>query len=169
MIKYPIVYNPIVEYYNKIESGEIVVGFKVKRIYKKLVDDIVSPIGEFEYSPERANHAIEFIENFCKHSKGKWGGKPIELELWQKAFIAAAFGFVHKIDGTRKYREVLLVVARKNGKSTIASGIGLYLQVADGEPGAEVYAVATKKDQAKLVWIDAKRMVTKSPALEEKN
>lgn len=168
MIKYPIAYNPIIEYYNKIDSGEIVVGFKVKRIYKKLVDDIVSPIGEFEYSPERANHAIEFIENFCKHSKGKWGGKPIELELWQKAFIAAAFGFVHKIDGTRKYREVLLVVARKNGKSTIASGIGLYLQVADGEPGAEVYAVATKKDQAKLVWIDAKRMVTKSPALRKR-
>ena len=168
MIKYPIAYNPIVEYFEKIESGEIVVGFKVKRIYKKLVDDIVSPIGEFEYSPERANHAIEFIENFCKHSKGKWGGKPIELELWQKAFIAAAFGFVHKIDGTRKYREVLLVVARKNGKSTIASGIGLYLQVADGEPGAEVYAVATKKDQAKLVWIDAKRMVTKSPALRKR-
>lgn len=168
MIKYPIAYNPIIEYYNKIDSGEIVAGFKVKRIYKKLVDDIVSPIGEFEYSPERANHAIEFIENFCKHSKGKWGGKPIKLELWQKAFIAAAFGFVHKIDGTRKYREVLLVVARKNGKSTIASGIGLYLQVADGEPGAEVYAVATKKDQAKLVWIDAKRMVTKSPALRKR-
>lgn len=168
MIKYPIVYNPIVEYFEKIESGEIVVGFKVRRIYKKLVDDIISPVGEFEYSPDRANHAIEFIENFCKHSKGKWGGKPIELELWQKAFIAAAFGFVHKIDGTRKYREVLLVVARKNGKSTIASGIGLYLQVADGEPGAEVYAVATKKDQAKLVWIDAKRMVTKSPALRKR-
>lgn len=168
MIKYPIAYNPIVEYFEKIESGEIVVGFKVRRIYKKLVDDIFDQSSEYEYSAERANHAIEFIENFCKHSKGKWGGKQIELELWQKAFIAAAFGFVHKIDGTRKYREVLLVVARKNGKSTIASGIGLYLQVADGEPGAEVYAVATKKDQAKLVWIDAKRMVTKSPALRKR-
>lgn len=168
MIKYPIAYNPIVEYFEKIESGEIVVGFKVKRIYKKLVDDVYDQSSEYEYSTERANHAIEFIENFCKHSKGKWGGKQIELELWQKAFIAAAFGFVHKIDGTRKYREVLLVVARKNGKSTIASGIGLYLQVADGEPGAEVYAVATKKDQAKLVWIDAKRMVTKSPALRKR-
>ncbi|MDA2538017.1 terminase large subunit, partial [Bacillus cereus] len=66
---------------------------------------------------------------------------------------------------TRKYREVLLIVARKNGKSTIASGIGLYLQVADGEPGAEIYAVATKLDQAKLVWLDAKRMVKKSPVL----
>ncbi|VEI06608.1 Phage terminase-like protein, large subunit [Kurthia zopfii] len=170
MIKYPIAYNPIIEYYNKFESGEIVVGFKVKRIYKKLVDDIVSSVcvGVYEYNSERANHAIEFVENFCKHSKGKWGGKPIALELWQKAFIAAAFGFVHKIDGTRKHREFLLVVARKNGKSTVASGIALYMQVADGEPGAEVYAVATKKDQAKLVWIDAKRMVTKSPALRKR-
>ncbi|NWK69744.1 hypothetical protein HWX41_11790 [Bacillus paramycoides] len=94
-----------------------------------------------------------------------WGGKPIVLEIWQKAFVSASFGFVHKIDGTRKYREVLLVVARKNGKSTVGSGIGLYLQIADGEPGSEVYAVGTKKDQAKLVWLESKRMVKKSPAL----
>lgn len=168
MIKYPITYNPIVEYYEKVQSGEIITSKKVERIYKKLVADIYDDKSEYEYSPQRANHAIEFIENFCKHSKGTFGGKNIELELWQKAFIAASFGFVHKIDGTRKYREILLVVARKNGKSTIASGIGLYLQVADGEPGAEIYAVATKKDQAKLVWTDAKRMVTKSPALRKR-
>lgn len=166
--RYPVAYNPIIDYYNKIEAGDIVAGTKVKQIYKHLVQRIYEPVGEFEYRPERANHAIEFIENFCKHSKGKWGGQPIELELWQQAFIAASFGFVHKIDGTRQYREVLLVVARKNGKSTIASGLGLYLQTADGEPGAEVYAVATKKDQAKLVWADAKRMVTKSPALRKR-
>lgn len=166
--RYPVAYNPIIDYYNKIETGEIVAGTKVKQIYKHLVQKICEPIGEFEYRAERANHAIEFIENFCKHSKGKWGGQPIELELWQQAFIAASFGFVHKIDGTRQYREVLLVVARKNGKSTIASGLGLYLQTADGEPGAEVYAVATKKDQAKLVWADAKRMVNKSPALRKR-
>lgn len=166
--RYPVAYNPIIDYYNKIETGEIVAGTKVKQIYKYLVQKIYEPIGEFEYRAERANHAIEFIENFCKHSKGKWGGRPIELELWQQAFIAASFGFVHKIDGTRQYREVLLVVARKNGKSTIASGLGLYLQTADGEPGAEVYAVATKKDQAKLVWADAKRMVNKSPALRKR-
>ncbi|MGM7635643.1 terminase large subunit [Bacillus sp. Hm123] len=163
--RYPLSYNPIIEYYEQIESGKVTVGNKVKKIYKKLVDDIYDTESVYEYDAKRANHAIEFIENFCKHSKGKWGGKPIDLELWQKAFIAASFGFVHKIDGTRKYREVLLIVARKNGKSTIASGIGLYLQVADGEPGAEVYAVATKLDQAKLVWLDAKRMVKKSPVL----
>lgn len=163
--EYPLTYNPIIEYHKLIESGHVVVGDKIKRVYKKLVDDIYDVESIYEYDPNKSNHIIEFIENFCKHSKGKWGGKPIELELWQKAFLAAAFGFIHKIDGTRKYREVLLIVARKNGKSTIGSGIGLYLQIADGEPGSEVYAVATKKDQAKLVWLEAKRMVKKSPVL----
>lgn len=160
--------SPIVKYYNRILSCDEVVGDKVRRIYKKLVADIHDMDSVYVYSPERAQHAIDFIERYCKHSKGKWGGKSIVLELWQRAFIAAAFGFINKIDGTRKYREVLLIVARKNGKSTIASGIGLYLQVADGEAGGEVYAVATKKDQAKLVWQDAKRMVTKSPALKKR-
>ncbi|KGZ70596.1 terminase large subunit [Bacillus anthracis] len=164
-IQYLLSYNPIIEYYSFIESGKEIVSEKVRRIYKKLVSDIDDKESIYEYDSKKANHAIEFIENFCKHSKGKWGGKPIVLEVWQKAFIAAAFGFVHGIDGTRKYREVLLVVARKNGKSTVGSGIGLYLQIADGEPGSEVYAVATKKDQAKLVWLESKRMVKKSPAL----
>ncbi|MDM5434388.1 terminase large subunit [Bacillus hominis] len=164
-IQYPLSYNPIIEYYSLIESGKEIVSEKVRRIYIKLVSDIGDKESIYEYDSKKANHAIEFIENFCKHSKGKWGGKPIVLEVWQKAFIAAAFGFVHGIDGTRKYREVLLVVARKNGKSTVGSGIGLYLQIADGEPGSEVYAVATKKDQAKLVWLESKRMVKKSPAL----
>jgi phage terminase large subunit-like protein len=165
---YPIAHNPILDYWTQIESGKVVVGEKVRRIYQKLAADVYDESSEYEYSPKHANHAIEFIENFCKHSKGKWGGKPIELETWQKAFIAATFGFIHKIDGTRKYREVLLVVGRKNGKSTIASGIGLYLQIADQEAGAEVYACATKKDQAKLVWLEAKRMVNKSPSLRKR-
>jgi phage terminase large subunit-like protein len=163
--QYPLTYNPILEYWNKIDSGEEIVSNKVMRVYRKLVKDIFDQDSEWEYNAKKANHAIEFIENFCKHSKGKWSGQPIDLELWQKAFIAAAFGFIHKIDETRKYREILLVVARKNGKSTIASGIGLYLQIADGEGGAEVYAAATKKDQAKLVWAEAKKMVKKSPIL----
>jgi phage terminase large subunit-like protein len=169
MIKYPLAYNPILDYWQKIERGEIVVPHKVKVEYRYLVklieDDSQS---EYEYRASRANHAIEFIENYCKHSKGKWGGKPIELELWQKAFLAGLFGFIHKIDDTRMHREGFLVVGRKNGKSTMASGTGNYGQIADGEPGAEVYAVATKKDQAKLVWSEAKRMVNKSPALRKR-
>lgn len=163
--QYPLTYNPIIEYWNKIESGEEVVGDKVRQVYKKLANDIYDTTSVYEYDPKRANHIIEFIENYCKHSKGKWGGQPIDLEVWQKAFLASAFGFIHKIDQTRKYQNVLLIVARKNGKSTIASGIALYLQIADGEPGAEIYAVSTKKDAAKIVWSEAKRMVKKSPVL----
>lgn len=109
--------NPIIEYYTKIESGEIVVSKKVRAIYKYLVSKILDDKeSEYEYNAARANHAIDFVERYCKHSKGKWGGKSVLLELWQKAFVAASFGFIHKIDGTRKYREILLVVARKNGR-----------------------------------------------------
>lgn len=168
MIKYPLDYNPILEYWQKIESGEEIVSDKVRRVYKKLVSDLNDENSEWEYNPKRANHAIEFIENFCKHSKGKMGGKPFLLELWQKALVAALFGFVHKIDGTRKYRELILIVARKNGKSTLGSAIALYMLVADGEAGPEVVSAATKKDQAKIIWSESKRMVKKSPVLRKR-
>jgi phage terminase large subunit-like protein len=144
------------------------VSTKVYKVYKELVRIINEPNSEWEYNPAKAKHAIEFIENYCRHSKGKMGGKPFILELWQKALVAATFGIVHKIDGTRKFQEVMLVVGRKNGKSTLAAAIGLYLQIADGEPGAEIYAVATKKDQAKIIWLEAKRMVKKSPSLNKR-
>lgn len=159
--------NPIREYWQQIESGQVV-SDKIRRTYKKLVADLDDPNSEWEYSAPRANHAIDFVERFCRHSKGKMGGKPLILELWELALVAATFGFVHKIDRTRKYREVLLIVARKNGKSTLSAAIGLYLLIGDNEPGAEVYSLATKKDQAKIIWLEAKRMVKKSPALRKK-
>ncbi len=168
MIKYPLAYNPILEYWAKIESGEEVVSDKVRRVYKKLVDDLNNPDSEWEYNAKRANHAIEFVENFCKHSKGKMGGKPFLMELWQHAMTAALFGFVHKIDGVRKYREFILIVARKNGKSAWGSAIALYMLVADGEAGPEIVSAATKKDQAKIIWLEAKRMVKKSPSLNKR-
>lgn len=158
--------NPIIEYYGKMCSGEINVSKKIQKTYRKLVWDIEHP-GEYFYSPKRAAHAIDFIQNYCKHSKGKFGGKAVILELWELALIAAIFGFID-INGNRKYREVFLIVAKKNGKSLLASAIGLYLQVADSEPGAEIYAVATKRDQAKIIWSEAKRMVKKSPVLNSK-
>lgn len=161
--KYPLTYNPILEYWAKIESGEEVVCRKIRQTYKKIVYDIHNP-GEYFYSAKRANHVIEFFENYCKHSKGKFGGQAVRLELWEKAHLAAVFGFVD-INGLRKYRESLLIVGKKNGKSLLASGVGLYLQIGDSEPGPEVYAVATKKDQAKIIWTESKRMVKKSPAL----
>ena len=160
--------NPIVEYYNQIKDKKVIVSNKVKRVYKKLVSDMENEKSEYEYSEERAEHAIDFIEKFCKHSKGKLGGKPFKLELWQKAMTAALFGFVHKIDGTRKFREFILIVARKNGKSAWGSAVALYLLMADGEAGPEIVSVATKKDQAKIVWSESKRMVKKSPALRKR-
>ena len=165
-IKYPDDYIPILEYWREIENG-LVVCEKIRKTYKKLVDDLSIQDGEFFYSPQRANHVLEFIENFCHHSKGKMGGKPVRLELWEKALLAAIFGFIDA-DGNRKYREAVLIVAKKNGKSLIASCVGLYLQAADGEPGPEVYAVATKRDQAKIIWSEAKRMRNKSPALRKR-
>lgn len=162
-------YNPILEYWNKIESGEEVVSNKIRRVYKHIVNDIIlNTDSEWEYDAEKASHAVEFIEKYCKHSKGNMGGKPFLLELWQKALTAAMFGIVHKIDGTRKYQEVILIVARKNGKSTLAAAIALYLLIADGELGPEIYAVATKRDQAKIIWLEAKRMVGKSPVLRKR-
>lgn len=164
LIRYPLTYNPILEYWEAIESGREVVGVKVRKTYQKLVQDLSDSSSPYFYSPKRANHVIEFFENYCHHSKGAVGGKRVILELWEKALLAAIFGFID-IEGNRKYREAILIVGKKNGKSLLGSGVGLYLLVGDGEAGPEVYAVATKKDQAKIIWTEAKRMVRKSPAL----
>lgn len=163
MKKYPDDYNPILEYWEQIENGQEVVSDKIRRTYKKIVYDVNHP-GEYFYSSKRANHIIEFFENYCHHSKGKFGGKKVELELWEKAMLATVFGFID-INGIRKYRESLLIVGKKNGKSLLASGVGVYMLVGDSEPGPEVYAVATKRDQAKIIWTESKRMVRKSPVL----
>lgn len=161
--KYALDYNPIREYWREIEAGRVNVGAKVRKTYEKLIHDLDNP-SEWFYSPARANHILEFAENYCKHSKGKWGGKPVILELWEKALLAAVFGFID-IEGNRKYREVILIVGKKNGKSLLASIVGNYMLVADGEAGPEVYAVATKRDQAKIIWLEARRMVRKTAVL----
>lgn len=161
--KYPLSYNPIREYWAEIQSGREIVSKKIYKTYKHLIWKLDNP-GEFFYSPARANHVLEFFENYCHHSKGKFGGKMVELELWEKAMLAAVFGFID-VEGNRQYRKCGLIVGKKNGKSLVASGVGLYMLTADGEPGPEVYAVATKRDQAKIIWQEAKRMVRKSPSL----
>ena len=168
MIKYDLDYNPIREYWNAIREGKEIVSAKIKKTYRKLVYDLDNPnASEFFYDPKRANRVLEFAENFCKHSKGKFGGKPVRLELWEKALLCAIFGFVD-IEGNRKYREAILIVGRKNGKSLLASIVGLYMLMADGEPGPEVYSCATKREQAKIIWMESKRMIAKSPALAKR-
>lgn len=161
--------NYIEKYYNQIESGKAVVSEKVRRTYKHLMDKLVRDgDSAYIYDDRKAQYVIDFIQTFCKHSKGKWGGKPVVLELWQKALISALFGFVDKYTGLREYRQLILIIGRKNGKSTLASCIGLYLLVADGEAGPEIYSAATKKDQAKIIWKEARSMIKKSPALAKR-
>lgn len=164
MYKYPLSYNPILKYWQEIKSEKVSVSRKIYKTYKKLAWNLHNP-DEFFYSSKRANHILEFAENFCHLSKGS--NKLVKLELWEKALLAAAFGFIN-IDGERKYQRVVLIVGKKNGKSLISSIVGLYLLIADSEPGAEIYAVATKKDQAKIIWQESKRMVKKSPTLLKK-
>lgn len=158
--------NWILEYQRAIENGVVTVSKRIRRQYEKLSSDCSETEGEYKFSETAANKPIEFIERFCKNSKGEWAGEPIKLELWQKAFISALFGFIDS-SGNRKYRESLLYVARKNGKSTLLAGIALYCLVADGEAGAEVYTAATKKDQARIIFDECVNMVKQSPDLKQ--
>nr|DAL66545.1 MAG TPA: Large Terminase [Caudoviricetes sp.] len=157
--------NYVEQYLDAIQAGKCIVSKRCRRQYEKLVKDIKEPSGGYVFDRKRAEKPIEFIERFCKHSKGEWAGQPLRLELFQKAFISALFGFVDKKTGYRKYRETLLYVARKNGKSVLLSGIALYMLIADNEPGAEVYSVASKKDQAKIIFSETYNMVRQSPDL----
>lgn len=157
--------NYILTYYNLILSGKIEVSLKVKKQYELIVNDLNNP-GKYHFDIEKATRPITFIEKFCKHSKGQWAGKPVVLDLWQKAIIQTLFGFVDE-KGFRRYRECFIVVARKNGKSTLLSAIGLYMLFADHEGGAQVCCVASKKDQAKIVFEEAKNMVSQSDLLKK--
>lgn len=158
--------NYILQYWDEIQSGRILVCKKIYKTYKKIVHDIHNP-GRWHYDDRRAKHALYFIEEYCRHSQGEMGGKKIVLELWQKAMISIIFGFVDN-DGYRKYRRAIWIVGKKNGKSLIASAVGLYMQIADGEMGPEVVSAATTREQAKKIWDAAKAMVIMSPALKKR-
>lgn len=112
-----------------------------------------------------AERAVQFIEGFCRHHKGEWAGRPFLLEGWQKEIVRIIFGW-RRPDGSRRFRTAYVEIPRKNGKTELAAAIMLYLLVADGEEGAEIYAAATKRDQAKIVHDAAKQMVRRSPELK---
>lgn len=158
--------NYVIEYFEAIKTGEYVVSNRVYKQYEKLVNEINNP-DKYIFDEKKAEKPIKFIETFCKHSKGEWAGKPVKLELFQKAYISALFGFINKDTGLRRYKESLFYVSRKNGKSTMLSGIAAYMLVADGEAGAEIYSCATKKDQAKLVFDETLNMIKQSPYLSK--
>lgn len=117
------------------------------------------------FDAEAGDRVVGFLERYCKHHKGIWAGKPLILEEWQRDIIRQAFGWM-RADGTRRFRTLYWELPRKNGKSQLAAGIGLYLLVADGEGGAEIYSSGTKLDQARIVWSTAAAMVKASPDLK---
>lgn len=159
-------YNYIEKYYDLISSDNTLASKKVIISYKMLIEKL-NKNDEIYYDNTKASHIINFIEKFCKNSKGKWGGKNIELLLFQKAFLSAIFGTMNKKTNTRQFNKAVLYVGRKNGKSVLASGIALYMLIADGESGAEIYAVATKSEQAKIVWQESDNMVKQSIMLSK--
>lgn len=154
--------NYIIKYNDAIQRGKIVACEKIKKIYKQLAEDCKKK-KPYHFDIYKASRVIYFVETFCKQSKGEMG-KNIKLELFQKAALQAIFGFVDD-DGYRKYNEVLWIMARKNGKSCLLSAIGIYMMLGDKEGGAEVDCVASKKDQAKIVFDEARNMVAQSPYL----
>jgi len=122
---------------------------------------------DYWFDPERATHAMEFFENWLRHSKGKFAKQPFLLLDWQKEMIAELFGWVRVADDLRRYRVAYISTAKKSGKSTILAGIGLYLLVMDGENGAEVYGAAADREQASVVFREAASMVRASPLLSQ--
>jgi phage terminase large subunit-like protein len=154
-------------YIADVLSGKQIACHWVQQACQRHVDDLKDgPARGLLFDRDAAEHVLKFF-TILKHSKGEWAGKLIKLEPWQQFMLWVLFGW-KKDDGTRRFRTAYIEVARKNGKSTLGAGIGLYLLAADGEPGAEIYSAATKRDQARITHLEAIRMVRASPMLRRR-
>ena len=149
--------NWIYDYYQKICNGSVTVGEWIQRLYKKIIDGLEAK--DFFFDQKKANAAIEWIETYCHHTEGPLAPGRIQLEPWQKATLSLIFGILDK-DGRRQFREVALIVARKNGKSLFASAIANYIFFQDGGFGTRVYCLAPKLDQAEIIYNDIWTMIT---------
>lgn len=160
-------YKVAVKYATDVINGDIVAGKLLKLTVKRFIEDLKwGSVRGVTFDRAAAQHVVDFF-GCLRHSKGEWGkkgGLPFVLEPWQTFILANLFGF-KRADGTRRFREAHIEVARKNGKTTFMAGIALYMLVADDEPGAEVYSIATKREQSKIVFDEAVRMRGKSPML----
>ncbi len=154
--------NYIFDYHSKIEKGEITAGKWVRLIFGIIVSELEKQT--YFFNAKKANKAIRFIENFCHHNKGR--SDLLRLELWQKAIISCMFGLVDS-EGSRVFREVFIVVGRKNGKSLFASAVIAYMAYLEPEYGQEIYCLAPKLDQAALVYDGFYQMIQAEPELEE--
>ena len=154
--------NYIYEYADAIQTGRVIVGKWIIAIYRILIAGLHEK--KWFFDAKKANKAIRFIENFCHHSEGR--SDLLKLELWQKAIVSAIFGIVDA-GGFRQFREVFIMVARKNGKTLFAAAIIAYMTYLDGEYGAKVYCLAPKLEQADLVYDAFYQIVQSDDELDE--
>lgn len=150
------------EYYQKIKDGSVQANQWITLLFEYIIKGLQKKL--FFYDSKKANRAVKFVENYCHHSKGRCD--LLKLELWQKAIIATIFGVVDK-DNYRQFREVILIVGRKNGKSLLAAAIIAYMSYLDGEYGAEVYCLAPKLEQADIVYNCFWQMTQLEPELKQ--
>ena len=154
----------ILTYYQRIQDGTETAGRWILDWYALVVSGLQEKRWFFER--KKAAKAIRFVENFCRHHEGPLAPKLIRLELWQKAFISVIFGILDD-EGFRQFREIILEIARKNGKTLIAAAIAAYMMYLDGEYGARIYFVAPKLDQARLCFNAFTQMIMKEPELSD--
>ncbi|MCE5270830.1 terminase large subunit [bacterium] len=163
---------PAMQYAENILSGRIPACKWTKLAVERHVRDLERAENDPEYpyffSEDAAWHVIDFFHKYLHHSIGEWAGRLFELSPWQQFILWSIFGWLKKEEETRRFKVVYIDMARKNGKSSMASGVGLYLFDADGEPGAQIYTAATKYKQAKIVHAEAERMVKSSPFLRRR-
>lgn len=157
------------KYAKEIVAGNIPANELVMLACKRHLNDLKKSKTKafpYKFDVDLANRYLDFF-SLLKHSKGELAGQPIHLELWQCFRIGSVFGWVHKETGLRRFFEAYHQVPRKNGKSTEAAGVGVELLTIDREQGAEVYSAATKKDQARIIFDEAKRMVNASSHIKK--
>lgn len=156
-------------YAERVDKGEIIASRKVVQACRRHLNDLERQgTDEFPYvfNEAAAHRPIQFIQKFCRPSKGDY--QKLVLQPWQHFVIGSLYGWVHKVTGARRFREGLVFIARKNGKTTKISGVSLYSGSKDGEEGARVYVLANTKQQAGELFDEARAMVRKSPALRKK-
>lgn len=154
-------------YAQRVQSGEIpTCKWTRLAIDRQLADLARAPSATWPwvFDADRAERPCEFLE-LLPHIKGKWARERrlIELDPWQAFILTTVFGWIHRDTGLRRFREVYLEIPRKNAKSTLSSGVALFMLTADGEQGAEIYSAATTRDQARIVFDDAKAMAERTP------
>lgn len=156
--------NYILAYYQEIRDGRAAVSKWVRMLYEQIIQGLDA--GRYFYDHKAAQKAILFIQTFCHHHEGALAPGLIKLELWQKAFLSLLFGIMDK-DGLRQFREVLLVIARKNGKTLLAAAIAEYCTFLDGEYGGRIYFAAPKLEQAALCFDAYYQMILQEPELDK--